>query len=65
MFRTMMAVAVALALGGGPAAGQDAAAFIDRAEVRSAQISPGGGEVAFIRRTDGKQAEPVAKSDHC
>lgn len=55
MLRTILAATAALALGAGPATGQDAAAFIDRVEVRSAQISPGGGEVAFIRRTDGKQ----------
>lgn len=55
MLRSMLVAGAMLALGVSPAVAQDAAAFIDRAEVRSAQIAPGGREVAFIRRTDGTQ----------
>ncbi len=49
-------VAVTLAgLGAGAASAQDAAGFVETDSVFSGQISPGGGEVAFIRRTDESQ----------
>jgi dipeptidyl aminopeptidase/acylaminoacyl peptidase len=51
MLRTMMAVGAVIALGGGVCQAQDAAGFVDQVQVISPQISPGGGEVALIRRT--------------
>jgi dipeptidyl aminopeptidase/acylaminoacyl peptidase len=55
MLRTMMALGLALALGASPALGQEAAGFVDKAQISSARISPGGGEIAFIRRSGGVQ----------
>jgi len=55
MIRTLLVVGIgALALAGGAHA-QGAEAFVDRASVFSAQISPAGKEVAFIRRTEEQQ----------
>jgi dipeptidyl aminopeptidase/acylaminoacyl peptidase len=55
MFRTVVGFGFALALGASPAFGQGAASFIDKVDIRSARIAPGGGEVAFIRRSEGAQ----------
>lgn len=55
VLRTIVTGLAALALGAAPAAAQNAAGFVDEAQLSSAQISPGGGEVAFIRRSAGLQ----------
>jgi len=55
MKRTILAALAFLAAQAAPALAQDASAFVDRAEVFSAQISPSGHAVAFIRRTEAQQ----------
>jgi len=51
MFRAIVTGLIAAALGAAPAVAQDAASFVDEVRLSSAKISPGGGEVAFIRHT--------------
>src|SRR5262245_5723418 len=55
MFRTIVGLGAALALASGVAAAQDASKYVDQRGVISAQMSPGGQEVAFIRRTEDLQ----------
>src|SRR5262245_48144330 len=55
MLRIMMAMGAAIALGGGVCCAQDAAGFVDQVQVISPRISPGGREVALIRRTASEQ----------
>ncbi len=55
MIRTLLAACAFAASAAGMADAQGADAFVDRAEVFSAQMAPGGKEVAFIRRTEDSQ----------
>jgi dipeptidyl aminopeptidase/acylaminoacyl peptidase len=55
MIWKLAAALTCAALAAGSARAQSADAFVDRASVFSAQISPGGKEVAFIRRTEEQQ----------
>ena len=55
MIRTLAVACVLLAAGGGVAAAQDAAKYVDAIAADSARISPSGKQVALIRRTDDVQ----------